>query len=261
MRKETKIFSHLFWSSSRTEQSVKLADSRHHRSGRWQWVNDTSSGVWTQASSFWITTKWCGNIASSGNLKTSSSESDASLSWTLARFQQERPLELNTDGDMLRQFADEEQNVRGRPTDVTVEVSAGWNCEKRETWIRTNAELAPTLERNGAPVGKKRTTQDVKNGRNVHRLKSLRGFSNWAWSDPPWCCLCLCCLTSSSSLRCDLRLVQLGLFGSVQAASGGASFMYNDQRGSHLEKCWIACVCVCVWVSVSTGPQECCPPG
>lgn len=38
------------------------------------------------------------------------------------------------------------------------------------------------------------------------------------------------------------RLVQLSLCGSVQAADG-TCFMYNDHRGSHLNKCWIVCVC------------------
>lgn len=48
------------------------------------------------------------------------------------------------------------------------------------------------------------------------------------------------------------RLVQLSLW-----AADGTCFMYNDHRGSHLNKCWIVCVCVCP----STDPQECCPPG
>lgn len=40
------------------------------------------------------------------------------------------------------------------------------------------------------------------------------------------------------------RLVQLSLVQCRQPV--GTSFMYNDQRGSLLQKCWIACV----WVSV-----------
>lgn len=40
---------------------------------------------------------------------------------------------MNTDSDMLGQTANEQWNVCGRPTDVPVEVSAGWKCEKRET--------------------------------------------------------------------------------------------------------------------------------
>lgn len=34
------------------QKSGKLADYRHHRSGRWQWGHDISSGVWVRASSF-----------------------------------------------------------------------------------------------------------------------------------------------------------------------------------------------------------------
>lgn len=61
---------------------------------------------------------------------------------------------MNTDSDMLRQNANEQWNVRGRPTNGSVEVSAGWKCEKRETLILTKVEFAHALEKNGALVEK-----------------------------------------------------------------------------------------------------------
>lgn len=42
---------------------------------------------------------------------------------------------------MLRQTANEQWNVRGCPTDVPVEVSAGWKCEKREGVILITLSL------------------------------------------------------------------------------------------------------------------------
>lgn len=56
--------------------------------------------------------------------------------------------------------------------------------------------------------------------------------------------LCTSVWTLLPVVTAMFRLVQLSLFGSVQAASG-TLFMYNDHRGSHLKKCWIDCVCVC----------------
>lgn len=75
------------------------------------------------------------------------------LSRTLARFQRQPPWQTNTDGDMLRQTANERRNARGRPTDVPVGVSAGWKCENRETLTQTNDEFAHRLEKKtGASV-------------------------------------------------------------------------------------------------------------